>query len=125
VTALGEFALWIALPVAFWGMTMGFVGGHQKRGDLVLSAERSVYLTFALLLIASMGVIHAFLTDQFQYLYVANYSNRDLDTYFKISGLWAGQTGSLLFWAVLLAFFASITVFQNRTETGIGSSCPT
>jgi len=116
VTALGEFALWIALPVAFWGMAMGFVGGHQKRGDLVLSAERSVYLVLALLLLASLGVIHAFLTDQFQYYYVANYSNRDLDTYFKISGLWAGQTGSLLFWATLLAFFSSITVYLNRNR---------
>ena len=67
VTALGEFALWIALPVSFWGMAMGFVGGHQKRGDLVLSAERSVYLVFALLVVASLGVVNAFLTDQFQY----------------------------------------------------------
>ncbi|MFH1764759.1 MAG: heme lyase CcmF/NrfE family subunit [Gemmatimonadota bacterium] len=114
MTALGEFALWIALPVSFWGMAMGFVGGHQRRGDLVLSAERSVYLVFALLFIASLGVINAFLTDQFQYFYVANYSNRDLDPFFKISGLWAGQTGSLLFWAVLLAFFSALCVFQNR-----------
>ncbi len=116
MTALGEFALWIALPVSFWGMVMGFVGGHQRRGDLVLSAERSVYLIFGLLLIASLGVINAFLTDQFQYLYVASYSNRDLDTFFKISGLWAGQTGSLLFWAVLLAFFSAVTVYLNRNR---------
>jgi cytochrome c-type biogenesis protein CcmF len=97
-------------------MAMGFVGEHQKRGDLVLSAERSVYLVFALLVVASLGVVNAFLNDQFQYLYVANYSNRDLDTYFKISGLWAGQTGSLLFWAVLLAFFAAVTVYLNRNR---------
>jgi len=114
VTALGEFALWIALPVSFWGMSMGFVGGHQKRGDLVLSAERSVYLVFALLLVASFGIVNAFLTDQFQYWYVANYSNRQLDVFFKLSGLWAGQRGSLVFWAVLLAFFSAVCVFLNR-----------
>jgi cytochrome c-type biogenesis protein CcmF len=116
VTALGEFALWIALPISFWGMAMGFVGGRQGRGDLILSGERSVYVVFALLAIASLAITNAFLTDQFQYYYVANYSNRDLDTYFKLSGLWAGQRGSLVFWAVLLAFFASITVFQNRNK---------
>jgi len=114
VTALGEFALWIALPMAFWGMVMGFVGGKQERGDLVLSGERSVYIVFALLVVASLGVVNAFLTDQFQYWYVAGYSNRELDTYYKLSGLWAGQRGSLLFWAVLLAFFSAVTVFLNR-----------
>ena len=117
MTALGEFALWIALPVSFWGMAMGFVGGYQRRGDLVLSAERSIHITFALLLVASLGVVNAFLTDQFQYLYVASYSNRDLDVFFKISGLWAGQTGSLLFWAVLLAFFSAVCVYLNRRCT--------
>ena len=116
MTALGEFALWIALPIAFWGMVMGFVGGYHKRGELVLSGERSVHVVFILLVLASLGIINAFLTDQFQYWYVAGYSNRDLDTYFKISGLWAGQRGSLVFWAVLVAFFASITVFQNRNR---------
>jgi cytochrome c-type biogenesis protein CcmF len=97
-------------------MAMGFVGGRQGRGDLILSGERSVYVVFALLAIASLAITNAFLTDQFQYYYVANYSNRDLDTYFKLSGLWAGQRGSLVFWAVLLSFFASITVFQNRNK---------
>jgi cytochrome c-type biogenesis protein CcmF len=116
VTALGEFALWIALPISFWGMTMGFVGGKQQRGDLVLSAERSVYIVFGLLMVASLAITNAFLTDQFQYYYVANYSNRSLDTFFKLSGLWAGQRGSLVFWAVLMAFFASVTVFQNRNR---------
>ena len=116
MTALGEFALWIALPIAFWGMVMGFVGGYHKRGDLVLSGERSVHVVFVLLVLASLGIINAFLTDQFQYWYVAGYSNRDLDTYFKVSGLWAGQRGSLVFWAVLVALFASITVFQNRNR---------
>jgi len=116
VTPLGEFALWIALPVSFWGMVMGFVGGRQQRGDLVLSAERSIYLVFGLLAVAAVAITHAFLTDQFQYYYVANYSNRNLDNFFKLSGLWAGQRGSLVFWALLMAFFSSVAVFQNRNR---------
>jgi cytochrome c-type biogenesis protein CcmF len=67
-----------------------------------------------LLILASAGVMTAFLTDQFQYWYVASYSNRELETFYKVSGLWAGQRGSLLFWALLLSGFSSITVFINR-----------
>ena len=43
---LGELALWTALPVSLWGMVLGFAGGRKQRGDLTLSAERSVYAVF-------------------------------------------------------------------------------
>lgn len=116
MTLLGEFALWISLPVAAWGMVLGFAGGRSLRGDLVLSAERSIYATFGLLAIASAGVSAAFLGDRFDYWYVASYSNADLELFYKVTGLWAGQRGSLLFWALLLGFFACVAVFTNRTK---------
>ncbi|MFQ5538105.1 MAG: heme lyase CcmF/NrfE family subunit [Gemmatimonadota bacterium] len=116
MTTVGEFALWIALPLSAWGMVLGFLGGRSQRGDLVLSAERSVYAVSFLLTLASAGVIAAFLGDRFEYWYVASYSNRELETFYKVAGLWAGQRGSLLFWALLLSFFSGITVFQNRRK---------
>ena len=116
MTILGEFALWIALPVAAWGMALGFMGGRTQRGDLVLSAERGIYAVFFLLILASLGVGAAFLADNFEYWYVYAYSNRELELFYKITGLWAGQRGSLLFWALILAFFSSICVFQNRDK---------
>lgn len=116
MTLLGEFALWISLPVALWGMVLGYTGGRTQRGDLVLSAERSVYAVFGLLILASAGIMTAFLTDRFDYYYIANYSNRELELFYKITGLWAGQRGSLLFWALLLAFFSSLAVFLNRSK---------
>jgi len=116
VTIIGEFALWISLPIAAWGMVLGYAGGRTLRGDLVLSAERSIYMVFVLLLVASLGVGAAFLGDRFEFWYVANYSNANLELFYKITGLWAGQRGSLLFWALLLALFAVITVVTNRKK---------
>jgi cytochrome c-type biogenesis protein CcmF len=116
VIILGELALWVALPVSIWGLVLAFLGGRRGRGDLVLSGERSVYAVFFLTLLASAGIVTAFLQDRFDYWYVFNYSNRDLDTYFKVSGLWAGQRGSLVFWLLLLSLFSSICVWQNRRK---------
>ncbi|HSU17430.1 heme lyase CcmF/NrfE family subunit [Longimicrobium sp.] len=114
MTQIGEVALWLALLVAGWGATLGFYGGRKGRGDLVLSAERSVYAVFGLLVTASIAIIAAFLRSEFRYKYVAGYSNRELGLFYKITGLWAGQTGSLVFWALLLSFFGSIVMLQNR-----------
>ena len=116
MTILGELALWIALPVAFWGTVLSFIGGRSGRSDLILSGERTVYVLTLLILLASLGLIAAFVGNRYEYSYVANYSNRELDTYFKVAGLWAGQRGSLLFWTLLLSVFSSIAVFVNRAS---------
>ena len=116
MNVLGELALWIALPVALWGAVLGFVAGHRQRGDLQLSAERTVYAVFGLTILASAGIIESFLKDRFEYLYVASYSNRELDTFYKVAGLWSGQRGSLLFWLLFLMLFATICVWTNRRQ---------
>ncbi len=116
MTLLGEFALWIALPLTMWGMVMGFAGGRTQRGDMVLSAERSIYASSLALTIASAGIIAAFVGDRFEYWYVANYSNINLEFFYKVTGLWAGQRGSLLFWALILSYFACAAVFMNRNK---------
>jgi cytochrome c-type biogenesis protein CcmF len=114
VTQIGEVALWLALLVAGWGAVLGFYGGRRGRGDLVLSAERSMFVVFGLLLTTALAIIAAFVRSEFRYKYVAGYSNRELGLFYKITGLWAGQTGSLVFWALLLSLFGCIVVFQNR-----------
>jgi hypothetical protein len=113
---LGEVALWMSLPVAAWGMVLGYAGGRTQRGDLVLSAERSIYAVFGLLTLASAGIVAAFVGDRFEYWYVSNYSNADLEIFYKITGLWAGQRGSLLFWALILGFFSCIAMYSNRRK---------
>lgn len=114
MTQIGEIALWLALLLSVWGAALGFVGGRRGRGDLVLSAERSVWAVFGLLLVSAGAIVAAFLRDEFRYQYVAGYSNRELAIYYKVTGLWAGHDGSLVFWTLLLALFSSIAVFQNR-----------
>ncbi len=97
-------------------MALGYVGGRTQRGDLVLSAERSIYAVFGLIILASAGITAAFLSDRFEYLYVYSYSNINLELFYKITGLWAGQRGSLLFWVLILSFFSTICVFTNRSK---------
>ena len=116
IPALGEFALWIALPISIWGCVLAFLGGKWSRGDLVLSAERSTYAVTVLFVVAAAGIVTAFMGDQFQYWYVYNYSSINLHPFFKFSGLWAGQRGSLLFWGLNLSVFSSLAVWLNRTR---------
>ncbi|MBX3111489.1 MAG: cytochrome c biogenesis protein CcsA [Fimbriimonadaceae bacterium] len=52
---------------------------------------------------ACVGVL--FVTDQFQFQYVFAHAARDHELQYKIAGIWSGQEGSFLLWAVTSAVF--------------------
>jgi cytochrome c-type biogenesis protein CcmF len=48
--------------------------------------------------------------------YVAEHSSRHLPLVYKLAVLWAGQSGSLLFWSWLLSIFAFVALAANRKK---------
>src|SRR5574337_350870 len=111
MTFLGQFALWSAFLVALWGAVVGFSGRWRGRPELEASVTRSVYAVFAALAVASIALWKGLLAHDFNIEYVWAYTSRNLPTYFVLSAFWAGQKGSLLFWAVVLSIFAALAQF--------------
>jgi cytochrome c-type biogenesis protein CcmF len=108
MTLLGQFALWSALLLGLWGVAIAFFGRWQDRPDLAASVTRSVYAVLACLVVASLSLWKGLISHDFNIEYVAAYTSRNLPPYYLFSAFWAGQKGSLLFWAVVLSIFASL-----------------
>jgi len=111
MTLLGHFSLWAALLVGLWGVVIAFSGKWRTRPDLAASVNRSTYALLACLLVASFALMVGLLKHDFNIEYVASYTSRNLPEYFIFSAFWAGQKGSLLFWAVVLATFSALAQF--------------
>ena len=111
---VGELSLWIALLMAAWTSTVSFAGGLQGRLDLVKSGERAMYATFAFVLLASIGLWTALFTHDFSLKFVASFTSANLPTVYLFTAFWAGQEGSLLFWALIMTMYAAIAVYANR-----------
>ncbi len=108
MTFLGQFSLWTAFLVGIWGAVVSFSGRWRGRPELTRSIRRSVFVVFAALAVASACLWKGLLSHDFNIEYVWAYTSRNLPTYFVISAFWAGQKGSLLFWAVVLSTFAAL-----------------
>ncbi len=108
MTLLGTFALWGAWLVGLWGAVVGLSGRWQARPELARSTVRSVHAVLLLLLVAAVALWKGLVTHDFNIEYVAAYTSRDLPDYYVFSAFWAGQKGSLLFWAVVLSIFSSL-----------------
>src|SRR6266699_1006755 len=110
MTVLGNLALWLALLVGMWGALAGFVGGRPGRPDLAHSARRAVFAMCGALLVAVFALEWALFQHDFNVEYVAAYTSRNLPIFYTWSALYAGQKGSLLFWATVLSLFGSLAL---------------
>ncbi len=111
---LGNIALWIALLIGAWGSATAFLGGWQGRRELAASAERAVFVVWGLLFVAACALMRALLTHDFSIEYVAAYTSRNLPVYYTWSAFYAGQKGSLLFWAIVVSTWGSLALIFNR-----------
>jgi len=108
MTVLGHLSLWLAFLVGLWGAITGFVGGAQRRPDLQQSARHATFALFGAVLVAVISLEVAIFRHDFSVQYVAAYTSRNLPTFYLWSALYAGQKGSLLFWAAVLSLFAAL-----------------
>src|SRR5881275_2204275 len=96
--------------VGIWGALAGFVGGLKDRPDLARSARHAVFAMCAALLVAVVSLEWALFQHDFNVEYVAAYTSRNLPVFYTWSALYAGQKGSLLFWATVLSVFGSLAL---------------
>jgi cytochrome c-type biogenesis protein CcmF len=108
MTLLGNFALWAAFLVGLWAALVGFSGRWHARPELATSVTRAVYGLFGVLVVAAIALWKGLISHDFNIEYVASYTSRNLPGYYIVSAFWAGQKGSLLFWALVLSFFAAL-----------------
>ncbi|WP_022943043.1 heme lyase CcmF/NrfE family subunit [Psychromonas hadalis] len=82
---------------------------RQYIWPLTYGAALSVTLSISLL-------AYSFVVNDFSVLYIAQHSNSQLPTFFKIAAVWGGHEGSLLFWVFSLALWAFTIAVVNRKE---------
>jgi cytochrome c-type biogenesis protein CcmF len=116
VILIGELSLWVALLMAAWSMTVSYAGGALRRDDLVSSGVRGLYATFAMVLLASIGLWTALLTKDFSLEYVAGHISSTMPRVYIFTAFWSGQAGSMLFWALILSMYGTIAIATSRSR---------
>jgi cytochrome c-type biogenesis protein CcmF len=113
---LGQFALALAFVVTAYSIVASLIGIRVKNDKLIASGRNAAIGTFVCITTAITCLAYLFIVSDFSITYVAEHSNRDLPVYFKISALWGGQEGSLLFWGWLLTVYSALVLIQNRRK---------
>lgn len=105
--------LLLALFCALGGAGAGVAQLWQNRTPDLPWVERAHAGVTLSLLAASGFLLHALATCNFSVRYAASYTDRALPLFYRITAFWAGQAGSLLFWALMVSVCGSLFAFSR------------
>ncbi|MCS7001953.1 MAG: cytochrome c biogenesis protein CcsA, partial [Dehalococcoidia bacterium] len=113
IADLGRAGLLVALMLAVYVVVVGIAAGRWRRVDLLLSVRNAVYALTAMLTVASLALCYSLATKDYSLRFVANYTNNEAPINYAVASFWAGNAGSLLLWAAVLAIVTSAVAYQT------------
>lgn len=116
VVDAGNIALVIAMIVSMYVVIASFIGAWQKIPELTASGRYAFYTTPALLTIATVALVYAFVTRDFSVRYVAENSNLAMPQAYTWVAFYAGNAGSMLYLAVTFALLSTLMVVSIRKK---------
>jgi cytochrome c-type biogenesis protein CcmF len=113
---IGHFILLSAFALCIFSIFASIYGARTRRADFVEAGERAVVGVVFLVVTACGILLHALITSNFQFEYAAHYTSTTLPLMYKITALWGGQAGSLLFWLLILSAYSLVALMQNQNK---------
>ena len=113
IADLGFATVLIALCASIFAVGAASYGKRIQNQQWVESARNAVSATFWLMLLANSILVYLIWTNDFSVQYVADVTSYDTPQYLKVTALWGGQRGSLLFWNLLLSLFTAASMRRN------------
>ena len=89
---------------------------HKAASTLTRAGHISTFVACAALTFCCGILVYCFFAGDYSIAYVLNertHSDGALSWFYKLSGLWAGREGSLLFWAWLISLFCTVIAARN------------
>jgi cytochrome c-type biogenesis protein CcmF len=113
VEDFGFGVLVVTFILALYSVGAAVIGVSKSSRSWVESARLAMLLTFPLITVAALSLIYLLTTNQFNVAFVYEVTSRSMPAYLKVTALWGGQAGSLVFWSWLMSAFASAVTLRK------------
>jgi cytochrome c-type biogenesis protein CcmF len=113
VANFGFGALVITLLISIYGIGASIYGVRKNLPAWIESARLAMLLTFPLITISAFGLLYLLATGAYELEFVASVSSSSMPLYLRLTALWGGQAGSLVFWSWLLSAFVTAVTLRK------------
>ena len=109
-------AMLFALLLSILGAGLACIEAWTERGKALPWLERLNMSSVILVAFASAILLRALVSRDFTLSYVTQYTDSTLPLFYTITAFWAGQAGSLLFWALVMGAASVLFLFSNTYQ---------
>jgi cytochrome c-type biogenesis protein CcmF len=109
-------AMLFALLLSILAAGLACIEAWTERGKVLPWLERLNMSSVILVTFASATLLRALVSRDFTLSYVAKYTDSTLPLFYTVTAFWAGQAGSLLFWALAMGAASIIFFFSTTYE---------
>ncbi len=110
---VGYVATVLAMALAVYAAVVAAVGAQRRMPELVVSARNAALGVTGFITVAIAIVEYLLITGHYQTRYIYEVSNRAAPLFYRVTALWGGQDGSLLFWAWLMSIFSTLVLVNK------------
>lgn len=112
----GATLLNLALGLAALTQIVLFIHVKGKDIRLFYVGQRMALGTSLLVTLATATLTALLVRGAFEIDYVAHYTSKGTPLLYKFAAVWAGQSGSLLFWLFVLSIYSAVVILQNQQK---------
>ncbi len=113
---IGSTALTLAFGFCILSSILLLIFIKSNDNRLYHSGRNMALMVNILSLFATIVLVRLLIISDLNVDYVAHYTSIETPFFYKITALWAGQSGSLLFWQAVLSVFCLIVFIQNKNR---------
>lgn len=106
ISQIGSLTLSLAGILSLFNFFLFVIYKRSNDQRYLLVIERSLLSQCICIIFANLCLLNELLVSNFNLQYVAQYSSYETPLFFKMTALWAGQAGSLLFWSSITSFYS-------------------
>lgn len=103
----------IVFILSLYSIIAAVIGYYKHSFQLVDSSRLAMQLVFPFITAGSLLLMYLLATNAYNVAFVYEVTSRSMPMYLKITALWGGQAGSLLFWAWMLSAFSSAVTLRK------------
>ncbi len=113
IAEIGLMALIVTFLLGVYATVVSAWGGLKKRPSWVKSARNAAIAAFPTLTVSIITLVYLLYTMDFSVVYVGDVSSRAMSNFLRITALWGGQAGSIMFWGWIMSGFVTAVLAQK------------